>query len=486
MFKKAIEATTLTSEVADRLFPNITDENTPDKSFLATLRALLRTRLPSNESVHLTCINMSLSKTQFENSSPAQRTNWYLSMAARVQDPEPSAHRIFIFHTGYSDSGEDLLNLVQANSNTAHGFLHNYKLQNDLHVYYRKNLNALFYIDTTKRNTIIFTSKLELKHFHALQMTISRYLSLLFADNPLTDCEMSLLKSLESKSSEEYERAIVDCAKGLDIRKEIIRSQLGDFVTAYERSEIDKTNDTIKAYEQEHADYLAKAYEISNKIRDVKYRLAGLESVVNEQAEDSELMTFFIRSKNLTLVKTTLTSIEFVAHGYADLFDEEAFERYASNHGGCIYQNLRSGISKDQMEKLYRALFSGSETRYRLRICAAYTADVQKGLRACSGYDFPSESQTYLPNPHIQKHGCVGTNSARFHECIQSKDYVGAISQAIASARSLDFHDSTVMKTFAKDLSATQIKCIENSNGQLLTPLEAIKELEASTSCHSQ
>jgi len=61
---------------------------------------------------------------------------------------------------------------------------------------------------------------------------------------------------------------------------------------------------------------------------------------------------------------------------------------------------------------------------------------------------------------------------------MQKKDYVGAIDQAVVSARNLNFYDSTVMSFFAHDLSCTIKKCIEKSDGTLLTPLEAIKELE--------
>jgi len=46
------------------------------------------------------------------------------------------------------------------------------------------------------------------------------------------------------------------------------------------------------------------------------------------------------------------------------------------------------------------------------------------------------------------------------------------------SARNLNFYDSPVITALARDLSRSDIKCIEKPDGTLLTPLETIKELE--------
>jgi len=68
---------------------------------------------------------------------------------------------------------------------------------------------------------------------------------------------------------------------------------------------------------------------------------------------------------------------------------------------------------------------------------------------------------------------------------MQKRDYVGGIDQAVVSARNLNFYDSTVMSTFAKELSRTTISCIEKPDGTLLTPREAILELEGGgDECH--
>jgi len=274
----------------------------------------------------------------------------------------------------------------------------------------------------------------------------------------------------------EYEGLIYLFSKELDIRSEIIRSKLAGFETVFERMRADELRNEISKYQNDYENYLAHLRDITQQIQERQYTLAGLECSINDQSQDSELMEYFMCNKNLTIVRVAGTAIEFIAHGYADVYDVDAFEQYVGNHNGYMYASLSTSVTKPQMEKLYRAVFS--DGIYRLRICAAYTADMKRGLRAFQHYTFPNESRNHFPNPHIQGFGCIGSYAGRFQEYMNKRDYVGAIDQAVVSSRNLNFYDSAVMSHFARDFSNTRIKCLEKSDGTLLTPLEAINELE--------
>ena len=245
MFTKPIHATTLTDTAADRLFSNIAVSGAPDQSFAATLRALLRKRLPQDETMHLSCRGLSLSESEMTISAVFQRVPELIQ-----RRPSPSEHTVFIVYAHYPAAGAKMLEALRATVGTSKRYLGGYTLRENLRVF------------------------------------------------------------------------------------------------------------------------------------------------------------------------------------------------------------------------------------YKLRICAAYTADMRAGLNPRRSYSFPPESHTYLPNPHIQAHGCIGSYYQRFQEYMQRKDYVGAIDQAVVSARSLNFYDSTVMATFAHSLSGSGLYCIEKPDGTLLMPREAISELE--------
>ena len=480
MFSKAIYSTTLTSEVADRLFSNTTTSGALDHSFLATLRALLRKRLPQHERVQLTCRALFQSLRELEYASVSNCFTWFLQNAPL--HPLNSVHHIHIIYTVDPDAGAKMLEIIKGNAGIGKRYMTEYTRQDDLHVFFARKTKALFYTHTSGNSTIIFTDKLELKHFHALQMMIPKYLPRLFADNPLCELEANLLKSTGNRYASEYEALIEEFTKDLDIRLELIRSRLAGFENVFERLRVNEVRDEISRYQHDYDTYLSILRDTSNKIQECKYTLAGLECALNGPKGDSELMEYFICNKSLSIIKVMGTAIEFIVNSYADVYDVEAFEQYAGNYNGFLYNNLNVEASKPQMEKLYRAIFS--ERKYKLRMCAAYRADMRTGLSALKHYDFPLESQTYLPNPHIQSHGCLGTYAGRFLEYVRRKDYVGAIDQAATSARNLNFYDSAVMSAFAFELSCSMIKCLEKSDGSLLTPYQAIVELEGGTVCH--
>ena len=471
MFTKAIHSTTLTGDAADRLFSNITASGAPDSSFLATMRALLHKRTDGSPA-RLVCKGLHYTEADIISASVTRSLGWFVPDAVRY--PNPSEHTIIIVYTVSPDAGAKILDIVRTNAGGNKKHLTGYALCEDLRIFYARKLNALFYHSEADRNTVIFTDRLELKHFHALQTMLPKYLPALFKA-PLTERETALLKSLGDKSAAEYERLIEEFAKDLDIRSEIIRSKLAGFETAFERIRLDEIKVEIKRDEQDYENHLSTLRSLSVRIQERKYILAGLECAIVEHDGDSELMEYFMCNKNLSIIDVSGTTIEFVVHGYADVFDIDAFEQYVGNHNGYMYSRLNPAITKPQMEELYRAIFGGG---YKLRMCAAYTANMKTGLKAISNYLFLPESKDYFPNPHIQNHGCIGTYSARFQEYMKKRDYVGGIDQAVVSARNLNFYDSTVMSGFASDLSYYTIKCIEKPDGTAVSPLEAIAELE--------
>jgi hypothetical protein len=474
MFTKPIYSTTLTGDTADRLFSKITaGGNTIDQTFLTTMRILLHKRV-QDLPVQLTCKTLQFSLSQIEDVSATQAMKWFIPQLYTF----PANHEIVIISTSFQNTGAKMLELVRANCGNGKRFLSNYALLEDLRIFYVRKLNALFYYSETDKKTVIFTDNLEPKHFHALQTMLPKYVPSLFADAPLTESETALLKSCSNKTATEYERLVAEFVKDLDIRGEIIRSQLTGFETAYERQKLEELKDQILLRESDYENHLITLRKLTREIEDKKFMLAGLECAIEEHADDSELMEYFMCNKNLTIIDVNGTAIEFVVHGYVDIFDAEAFASCVKNTKSYLYSKLSPLVTKPQMKSLYKAIF-GDSPQYKLRICAAYSADIKTGLKALDHYTFPPESTTYLPNPHIQNHGCIGSYATKFHEYMRNHDYVGAIDQAVVSARNLNFHDSVVISNFVSQLSHnTSVTCIEKSDGTLLTTHEAIKELE--------
>ena len=471
MFTKEICNITLANDIADRLFDNITAHHFMDQTFKATLRAMLHGRLPDHETLHLALVPISTNAiTPDSISENIRRNNMGFS------------YTIYVVYS-MDIKNNQMLDVVCSNFGKGRKYYTDFTLHEDLRVFYNKMLRGLFY--TNDYDAFIFLEFLDIQKYHALQMMIPKYLPQLFKEHPLTADEMLLLKSLGSKSSSEYERLIEQFAQRFDIRSEIIRTRLKGFETIFERTRADEVSRTILTYQKNYESHLDDLRRLTGMIQDQQIILAGLQCKIDSAAGDeSELMEYFLCNKQLSVIRVCGTELEFVVHGYADVFDEEAFKTYTGNLNSYLYTQLDGNIDKTDMERLYRSVFS--DGRYKLRMCAAYKADIRNGIKPVQDYIFPPESQTYLPNPHIQRYGCIGGYASRFVEYMSHRDYVGAIDQAVVSAQNLNFHDSTVMSTFAHNLSRTTIKCIEDADGNLMTPREAIQKLKEAAVCQDQ
>jgi len=471
LFTKEINNLTLANDIADRLFDNITAQSFyMDRTFTATLRAVLGRRLPADKSVCMILVSLGCEAVTAD----------IITEKIRQKDCGHD-HTIYIVYP--TDKSDRVLESVGVYVGEGKRYLTSYTLQEDLRVFYVRMLKGLFYSNGS--NTIIFLDYLDTRRLHDLQMMIPKYLSTLFEDNPLTDDETALLKSLGSRSHGEYERLVEQFAGRLDMRSEIIKTRLKGFETVFERLRVEETNRNIEKYQKDYQAYLDNLRRTANLIQDQRIILAGLQCKIDETAEEeSELMEYFLCNKQLSVMRVQGMELEFVVHGYADVYDEDAFETYFGNHNSYLYNRLGNSVTKDEMDLLYRAVFG--DGKYKLRVCAAYRADMRNGLRPVQNYTFPPESQTYLPNPHIQQYRCIGGYASRFVEYMQNRDYVGAIDQAAVSARNLNFHDSAVMPALAGNLSVTTVKCIEDADGNLMTPREAIKKLKEVAGCQSQ
>lgn len=73
----------------------------------------------------------------------------------------------------------------------------------------------------------------------------------------------------------------------------------------------------------------------------------------------------------------------------------------------------------------------------------------------------------------------MGNYQRAINELLKNHNYIGAIEQCVASCRSLNFADSTVMQEFMRRLYGlsdynVNIRCIELPDGRVVEPKEAI------------
>lgn len=170
--------------------------------------------------------------------------------------------------------------------------------------------------------------------------------------------------------------------------------------------------------------------------------------------------------------------INFICRGELEYFDEEMVGSCLENKTSYIYspRGRKSGILPDDMAKLIREIFINH--RLKMRMCAAYKINLNGTVYGQIGYDYGYRGEGCMPNPHIDKYACLGNYQRAINSCLMAHDYISAIENCVASCKSLNFGDYTVMDTFMEKMYRGTQKCIVLPNGETVAIKSAIEWLK--------
>lgn len=481
MFKQCINFTSLTSEAANIFFQNITGDNYgSDCTFLATLRALVAPRLPEGESIRLTFGRSNYSAADVLT-APSE------SMVRAICSAfSPTNGRIYVHNLSSRDEESSTANIDLLKSRFCKIY-DGWQLLDKISIFYQKSFRVICFINPDIKSVALFVDQLNMQKLHYLQMSTLAFLPWYFqAENGIEEIELEMLKSLRERSSDKYLCCIDEISKRYDFESGRIRSLLHDFETAYERRECENVLSEISAVDNNLRGLESR---ISDQIRhrnDLCIKLTGLKRRIAEGIE-SEIMEYFLCNRKLYLESVSNTHMHFAVRDYMSYFDEDAAQSYIDSDSGYFYDYCsgdEGDISKEGMKKLLNAIFI--DQTLKIRFCAAYSFDLNGSVRAEGHHQFSDEFNGYEPNPHIQEYSCMGGYIVPINKALQNRDYITALEQCIASAKSLNLHDSSVMDRFVEQLTENhgrEYKAIELPDGRVVSPAEAIKWIESQEAC---
>lgn len=240
MFNKKIRETALTRDMANDFFKINGDTFNNDRSFLATLRALLHKR-SHDAAIRLSILNASCYGYNDYTFTADGETDRVLSGLLRFPaDMNTLAIRCL------DGAPEDNAAVFALCDNPDFGFVKNFPDfhdAKDLSVFVQKRgkLNARFYINETAKVTLIVCDGMSIATYHLIQSLTPRLFPWFFSEIPLDEVETSLLDSLTYRTSAEYERILAVLADRIDFREHAIRKIIGDFDKLGRREEIQQT-----------------------------------------------------------------------------------------------------------------------------------------------------------------------------------------------------------------------------------------------------
>ncbi len=190
MFNKELYNLTLTSEIANEVFPNISGRTYgSDQSFLATLRALLAPRMSESDTLYLDI-----------------RTTNQRESALKEYSDEDNVRRLSdgianntILVCGFSGTEATVNYIMKCLDDSFIRVFANYAELKDLRAFVQKQANMRFYINEEDRSVVVFVAGLNPRLYHFVQSFTSRLFPWYFKDNPLNEDERNLVKALTAK-----------------------------------------------------------------------------------------------------------------------------------------------------------------------------------------------------------------------------------------------------------------------------------------------
>lgn len=471
MFSRAITETAFTQPYADGLFPNIRgDAYEEDVSFLATLRAVLDSRMKEGNSL------------DFHVKLPSEPELFAApdcGIEAILGDDLVACDVLTIvsLHAA-GDETEKVLQYIGDDFVKAHeGFTVLTAFQEFLGK--TKLLNFCPILNEKNHQAFVFVDSLDLRKFHALQVGITVLLPWFFETRCRAgDAYYNLLKATNERTPDAYLAALGEIEKMYAdrFREPKLREQLGGFERVFEKRKIQEVETKLSRYMEEmrslHNQYNRKLQDRNDLL--LTYNALQLKAAQPSE-HDGEVFDFFLHSRNLHLVSVEGENVRFVVTTYATNYDPESLEVFLSNPDSYIYAHPNSVFGSEERAMLLRALFL--DETLKLRLSACYSVG-NNGVYVDNDCASLTSLEGYMINPHLRYYNCLGSYEGRINECMQNFDYVGGIATCVASAGSINFSDSPVASHLWADLFAERGKsCIELPDGTVVTPRRALSWL---------
>lgn len=211
MFVSSVDQTPFTTSAANAYFTNITgDSFGRDRSFLATLRALLAPRMQEGESINLIFGSSNLTSNQVGSNSIRAIV---ASICGNYRLDTPGQ---IVVHSFNSDQASNMACFKVIESDFA-SIYEGYHRLDKVKVFYRKSFAVDCYINPDLKSVIVFVDRLDNKKMHHLQLALAAMFPWCFDPaESLSEDETALFYSLLEFNPDKYNECLAKMAEQYD------------------------------------------------------------------------------------------------------------------------------------------------------------------------------------------------------------------------------------------------------------------------------
>lgn len=477
MFKESIMQTPFVGDIQDSVFSRIYgDSFRGEVSFISTLRALVFPRMSETDQLKVFYRECTLQKRYVDRNHPDAA----LSNAVGTYGTTQKNSVRIINVCGYMKEDNKAVLDTAENSFLRYaggGFQRIEKFTE----FFKKAFRTLCFVNKDDRITIVFVDEMDTRRFHFLQLAIPVMFPWYFPpESGLSDQELGIIQSLKEKEPDKYLAALQVAASKYDFRTMKIKSVLGNFEKRFLDGYLTQSREKLNAYSQDVKNYEDAIANLMAKYYEESIRMEGIQAKIANGGVSSELMNYFMRNKNLSIISSGSTGITFSVKSYLTYFDEDAVKRYLEKSESVLYSG-GGNFSDGEIKMLMQAIFV--DQILKMKFCASYSLDLCGSVQARAHERYGAEFSDCTPNPHIDRYHCLGDYRRYITDRLFAQDYIGAIEQCVVSCASLNFSDTTVIEEFMDRIRGmsnddVNIRCIELPDGKTVNPYDAIEWLK--------
>lgn len=472
-------STPFVGDIADEMFPKVESQGIGfDESFVGTARAILAPRMGSYDG-----------KVVMKGYYDAPRDDDMIEGIMR--NPEFEGKKDVLLIMSFSSFSDDFT--IETAIEKAVAL--NPQYQQDMKVrsffgQFNPKFDVACLLDMENHRTLLITSDTNIRQYHAMQSAMPRFFPWFFTENKATPKERELLLSLCNRSPRThtirgtdgapdttkagYVDLMMELSELYDFRSAKVAKLIPTFMKNVGEVEMESVKREMARIDRDINNYEESILTYLRQRHDLEIRLAGLNSLAGRD-DDSGLTEWFQSAKGVEIYSASNGNLVFEVYTILSEWDDDLADVYLDNKNSDMYVKT-CGMTKDRWEILMKGIWKNRDIR--IRTCGAYKMVVGEGVNGMSNFMFSKDTATRVPNAHIQHHGCTGGFKRMMCEAVQRGDYVMAMETAVLSARSMAFNDISFCE-FIKDMSDSKDKkFLEDKEGNLYTPSEAVKFLK--------
>lgn len=336
------------------------------------------------------------------------------------------------------------------------------------------NYPVFCFIKPDRRTSAVYMPRLTAQKLHGILRALPAFVPWFFPEKP-SPIEMELLNSLTESSPDKYLSVLEKMAEPYEFEAGYLRNMLSGFAARSYEQELNRVRSRCADILRGINDYQNEISRLLKEKRDVDVRALGLEAAIENAKDDNELLDYFTDNPYISFEGVDEDTLTFVVNDHLMYYDEDFAEECIGRKASFLYNAGDVRIPYcPEVKEFYKRLFI--DKSIKLRMAAVYM--VTPGQRVDTMRGYQNYDDTYLPNTHINEHRCIGDYINAINGFLQRGDTIGAIEQCMASARSINLHESATNYRFIQSLYNTTRRCIEWSDGSLCTPKQAIKKIQ--------